>query len=241
MSIPIRLTSTEYSGNGVFTLTPSKRLELQDQNLSLVRLSMRNVVRNVDAPYYNQNVSWSVGGTGYSTTIPAGYYQPADLSDYFGSIANNCLTVQYNANTDLCTIGVAGTSASITFTQQFGALLGFAAGTYTVGTYTGTTPPQSPVQYVQVNTLSGLTNSDPINKNIYALAAWSPKEVPFGSSFVYEPHEPLWLPIVDGTYPEVQVAIVDQNSNVVNLDPSCIVIDLVIKPRGKGEALIVGY
>ena len=241
MSIPIRLSSTEYTGNGVFTLIPSKRLEFFDQNLALTRLSMRNVIQNVASQYYNQYVSWSVNGTQYSTTIPAGYYQPSDLAEYFGSIANNCLTITYNANTDLCTISVFGTSASITFSQQFGALLGFAGGVYSVGTYTASTPRQDPVQYVQMNTLDSLTNSDPMNKNIFSLAAWSPKEVPFGSAFVYEPHEPLWLPIVDGSYPQIRVSIVDQSNNLVNLDTSCIVIDLVVKPRGKGEALLVGY
>ena len=240
MSIPIRITGDQWKSDMTFSLTASIRLEFLDQNLSVTRLSMRNVVRNIDIGYNNNYVSWTNNGTSYSTIIPSGYYSISDLASYFSALANISFSLTYNSQTDLVTLDVTALNSTVNIGSAFGLLIGFAPNTYANGIYTSTSNPANPVSYVQLLT-TNLTDSNPINVSSKTIATFSPKEVPFGSMFVYEPKTPLEYPIIDGGYPVVAVQFVDQNFNSINMDTNSMCLDLVVSKRSKEQSRFFGY
>jgi hypothetical protein len=240
MTVAIRITGENYSQvDNTFILQTGMRLNFKNQDLSCIRLSIRNLVYNISSQYQNNYVSWTNNGVACSTTIPNGYYTTDDLNTYFNSISNNVITLTRSAQTDSISMEVFAPNSVFTISQQFGALIGYTAGTYTSGSYTSSLDAIDPVLYVQLCTTE-LTDSNPINKSNRAIAIFNPRECAFGDQFVYHLSEPIPFPIIDGTYSQIAVRLVDNLFRPINTDNN-ICLDLVVSPRSEDAEKFFGY
>lgn len=118
--------------------------------------------------------------------------------------------------------------------NNFGLLIGFASSTSfpssmtqssTYSVVSSFTPQISPTTsiFLGCNLVNGpLTNPSNILGSISITST-------FGSQIIYEPSEYLFLPILDGSYPNIRVIFYDQNFNPLGVTDSNIVVNLVIE------------
>jgi len=173
MSISVRFSLEQYQGNDNFVLTPATRINYLNKEMAITRLQMMCMIPKV-SPLYNTSTFVFVTGAGVASkvTLSPGYYRASDinqaLSGSFGSGGSYTVSQQTGLATLLLVPDTSGKAPQIIISPAVGILLGLPVGTYpptalSSSNYqlSGSSPPQNPVSYVQVDTQ--MTNSSPIN------------------------------------------------------------------------------
>jgi len=253
MSIPVRMSLEQYQGNGLFVLTPAVRINYLDKEMAITRLQIISQIPNISPVYGTSNIAFVTGaGTASKLNLPTGYYQSSDLNTALSNAGAFGTGGTYTVSplTGVATLTIMVDSSAKTpqlyVTQALGSLLGLTAGTYppksqaTTYTVTGTTLPQNPVAYVQINTQ--MTDSDPINFFPHSIACFLLQQTtnasnqPTGlTNTLYQPTHPLFFPVVSDSYSRIALQFLDQNSNPLQVG-SNVVIDVLIRPRVSAPA-----
>ena len=147
------------------------------------------------------------------TALPAGFTAPAGWSGFPATASTPQLIVNS--------------------TDDFGNIIGFDAGTYPSATQTTNYSKLSDFT-PQVSVVQSLILACSLLNNRYsvpntALYSFSPSQVSFGSLIVSEPTEHEYIDIEDGTYPNFEVEILDQNFNPIYIRDTNLIIQLMIK------------
>jgi len=174
-----------------------------------------NMVTN--AVYYAVTLTVSV----VPNSLPSGYTNPALI--------------------DLATYGGVGPQLVIG-TNNFGALIGWAAGTYPSA--------PSPLQYQANSTLvprispvtsigitCNLANNGSFSNNPRLIADFSP-QVSYGGQIKIEPIVPIWFPIAAGKYDSITITFIDQSYRALAILDTDIVVKLGIRQTVEKKKLL---
>jgi len=182
------------------------------------------------------NIGYLVNSTGSNV-----YYIELVANTNLNTAQLNCYVVPTAlpsgwSNPGLWALPSSGTRVPqlVTDTSNFGLLIGFASSTTfpsnstQASTYSITstfTPTISPVESILVScSLVNNILSSPSN-----IITTIPITSSFGTQIQFNPNELIWLPILDGTYPAFNVQFLDQNSNLLQMLDTNVIITLLIK------------
>lgn len=135
---------------------------------------------------------------------------------------------------------VASTPQVIISANGFRDITGFSAGTYPTAVPQATTYSVLSSIAPQVNPISSIQFTCSIASNPYSsqsrsIYATGVQETPFGGQIIIQPPEYAFTKLVDGTYNQFQVEIIDQNGNPITLKDPQISIMLIIRDRGTNQ------
>lgn len=113
--------------------------------------------------------------------------------------------------------------------SNFGALIGFSAGTYNSATNLGDLIPQlSPVTQIIVQTISLDNKYSTVPSNLHAFTVVN---TTFGSMIQVEPPNITYVDVCDCSVNYIDIKLVDQNYNPLAFQDTAVLIKIIIKVR----------
>ena len=217
-----QFTFTTASGTTTYTVNlPSGNYSVSNLNSYLQQFCITNGLYLVNGSgnfaYYLEILtnptyySVQVNCYPFPTSLPSGWTNPGGLT--FPATASTPQLI-------------------VSSTNNFGSVIGFAAGTYpsavasTTQSFLSTLTPQvSPVESL-ILTCNLLNNRYNVPNTI--LYSFSPAGVSFGNIIQSSPNYAAWIPIQEGSYSNISVSFVDQNYGPIQINDPNLVVQLLI-------------